>query len=579
MFNLKPHAPPPALDYPKIENTRSNTDLRRSSYAVDDIQFLYGQGTILDTISEKKSNGTLTTLARTVSLNDLTKMGHLGHRDSLPLVKHPRRKVSFSMTDVANINTSYHSALAAIEKKISTPPPMHHLIYAEPKIPITPPLQRPATPPGMPSWTEHQRQPRRIPTRSQSSSPFRVSNFLDFIHSRRSTTPEVGVVPDYRAMARYRPPRSAYGLMSQHPFVRASVAKASPSPSAPAVMETQTLAPRLAKIRVNTAAQTSRLPTFLHKKKSGLRAMIPEIRIEHATMSTTQSSAAGGIITPIRSRHDPSLDRSPHLGGREKRNPNNTPASEQRDSPVPNRNSFSAQRQQLANFPIPSPNLQFLPCSPSSPTPPCVHHRHAGFELKSPEYFSPLGQGDYILPPINSPWSPSTSRQPSPLMSGMPEFRVMDLGAEESPRANSVDARTWLMAGSGVGAVGDGDGERGERFGSPLATQMQESGGSVARERRRGIAMRDGDDADDGCWRCHLGDGIRRAGQWVKERICRFCCWCHIGDVEDDAEMGEEDVRFGTAEMVRRRRGSVVWSGVFPFSFPFTLLFCVVQWR
>lgn len=52
----------------------SNTDSEAQPTPVEDIEFLYGQGTVLDTISEKKSNGTLTTVARTLSLNDLSKI-------------------------------------------------------------------------------------------------------------------------------------------------------------------------------------------------------------------------------------------------------------------------------------------------------------------------------------------------------------------------------------------------------------------------------------------------------------------------------------------------------------------------
>ena len=150
-------------------------------FAINDAQFRYGKGTLLDSIPEKKSNATIHNLSRTLSANNL---------ETIPLLtpssaaKSPRRKLSFSTNDIPLISNSYHKAIAMIEKSAQ---PVYE-VYAGPKGPIDEPPVRRLTPPGMPSWTEVQRSAAR----------------------------------DWR---RYRRLRSAYGPIDQHPYSRAAAQK------------------------------------------------------------------------------------------------------------------------------------------------------------------------------------------------------------------------------------------------------------------------------------------------------------------------------------------------------------------
>ena len=87
---------------------------------VRDEEFRYGRGTVLDTIAEKHSNGTIRSLARPRSADNVCNIPFLAHRDSFIVTKSPRRKHSFSVDDVQLINRSYHE--------------MCHEIYASPKV-------------------------------------------------------------------------------------------------------------------------------------------------------------------------------------------------------------------------------------------------------------------------------------------------------------------------------------------------------------------------------------------------------------------------------------------------------------
>jgi len=180
------------------------------TFAVDDINFRYGKGTMLSTITEKKSTGTMVTIDLKAS--------------SLPS-KNPRRKKSFSTGDVPPIGVSYQEVLAMIENQTK---PIKE-IYAEPKSPLTGPPIRASTPPGVPSWDQHQRSGTHN-IRAQASRPnllqrlFAGPPSIQLVSSRNATESTPRTDP---AMSRFRPPRSAYGPMSQHPFHRAPVEKPS----------------------------------------------------------------------------------------------------------------------------------------------------------------------------------------------------------------------------------------------------------------------------------------------------------------------------------------------------------------
>jgi hypothetical protein len=82
----------------------------------------------------------------------------LGHRNNFDLpatvtLRPPRRCKSFSADDLVFIKRSYHEACTMIERTTGVSLQVYD-IYAEPRTPVVPPIERPTTPPGMPSWTE-----------------------------------------------------------------------------------------------------------------------------------------------------------------------------------------------------------------------------------------------------------------------------------------------------------------------------------------------------------------------------------------------------------------------------------------
>lgn len=180
---------------------------------VDAVEFRYGNGTALETITEQKSYATMRS-KRSRSADHSPAIPFLGHRDSFIVAKSPRRKISFSADDITLINQSYHEACATIEKQASG-----QQIYAEPQSPIHALPDRPSTPEGMPSWDEAQRAPRIPPTQQNIIRRFfnhpSISN-----RDRTVSSPVAG-----RTAPRFRPPRSVYGPIQQHPFTRAPIAK------------------------------------------------------------------------------------------------------------------------------------------------------------------------------------------------------------------------------------------------------------------------------------------------------------------------------------------------------------------
>lgn len=222
------------------DDSRGNDENNREQgaaadqHTIGDTEFRYGHGTVLETITEKRSCATIGTLARAKSVDNTPNFPLLHHRDSFSIAKSPR-KASFSVgDDIALIKSSYHEACAMIERTTCGALPIHE-IYAQPKAPIHAPLQRPPTPPGMPSWTAAQTiPPCRSPGSSQtgSSTLSRLRSFLG-ISASGAAQPTPGANPVNRAVSapvrggrtpRFRPPRSAYGPIDQHPFNNAPVA-------------------------------------------------------------------------------------------------------------------------------------------------------------------------------------------------------------------------------------------------------------------------------------------------------------------------------------------------------------------
>ncbi|KAI6710027.1 hypothetical protein PZA11_001056 [Diplocarpon coronariae] len=210
---------------------------------IDATQFRYGNGTVLDTITEQKSFATLRTKAKTKSADASPSVPFLTHRDSFILSKMPRRMISFSLDDIDLIKQSYHDACTAIEKE-ATQPLLAHEVYAEPKSPIHAPPDRPSTPPGMPSWAEAQRAPLPPPRRQQPrkrsvlqrllglpGSPVKASRVPTSAEGRNRT---VSAPVRGRTAPRFRPPKSVYGAIDQHPFYTAPLAHVGPVVVAPA---------------------------------------------------------------------------------------------------------------------------------------------------------------------------------------------------------------------------------------------------------------------------------------------------------------------------------------------------------
>lgn len=293
--------------------------------SVGDIEFRYGRGTILGTITEQKSSNTMRTLAHTRSADDLPTVVFLNHCDSFELAKSPRRKQSFSVDDLASIQRNYHEACAMIERETHKPLPVHE-IYAQPKTPMHPPVHRPPTPPGMPSWTAAQSLPR--PVRGPNNGSVvqsRLQRFLNLpvsgvTHSSRVRSRSITTPLPNRIAPRFRPPRSVYGPIDRHPFLNAPIAKVGEIP----------LSAHLVHPASGTSSGTqpgTRLPKPTGKRKLGKRvrftpsatARDSEMNSLQTAIMTTSTSAVHPLDTVQISpdfTHGPLTLRCPHRKGR-----------------------------------------------------------------------------------------------------------------------------------------------------------------------------------------------------------------------------------------------------------------------
>jgi hypothetical protein len=216
------------------ENLRSG-DTRIPSITMPETQFLYGNGTMLDTIIEQRSSMTMRSLARPKSMDMLRNNKSLTHTDSFELSKVPRRKQSLSLDDLALIKLSYHDACNNIESETRSPTESDykyyspgssiHEIYTQPRVPIHAPIVRPSTPPGMPSWTAGQviGHPPRTVTR-QGNAIQRFFGLSSSSNIPSSSYPPLPYGATSRPPPRFRAPRSSYAQIQQHPFNRAPMA-------------------------------------------------------------------------------------------------------------------------------------------------------------------------------------------------------------------------------------------------------------------------------------------------------------------------------------------------------------------
>ena len=254
--------------------------------SVGNTPILYGHGTALTTIIEQKSSSAtmrtistsspVRTLTRPRSMSDLSSSSASASLQKQPPKASPikrefsisgmiHRLASFSDEDVGTIQLSWPEGYDPIANKpkgaakssIDGEPSeiqetAFREIYAQPLSPIQPPIERPATPPGMPSWTAaQQRRPRAVSSPPARTGGFhrataRVQRFFGYEPLSRAGNLPSGsasghglcgpwdMVPSRRRCVsvpntvvggapRFRPPRSGHGVTSleMHPFARA----------------------------------------------------------------------------------------------------------------------------------------------------------------------------------------------------------------------------------------------------------------------------------------------------------------------------------------------------------------------
>ncbi|TVY27171.1 hypothetical protein LHYA1_G004671 [Lachnellula hyalina] len=478
------------------ENARERvTHPTRTS--VQDVEFRYGRGTVLVPIKEQTSYTTIGSLARSKSVNDMTKFPFLTHRDSFTVAKSPRCKQSFSLDDIARTQEPYHDACAIIEGALTTSIAIHE-VYAEPKAPLHAPLQRRPTPPGMPSWTGGQ----NIPPRPRQSAPqqSRLQRFLglpaSFTLSSRMPRhcPNNGTrsvsAPVNRRVPVFRPPRSVYGHIVQHPFNNAPVA---------AVQQRTT--------HVTSSENTSRLRKQ-HRLGQQVRftpsatARDSEMNtLRNAIESTSTSALHPMAIGPIpmeaipNSPQVPSTRKCPHGKNRKAR-------LEGLHHGVNSQNAAPANTENMSSL---------------SPT-----------RLNPANIITPTSS------PTSSPSGPNSVAS-SPRVSTAAEFGVT---GEWSSRPISASSTTQLLAGTVPSP-------RTAMLGSPNPTSRGSS-------KRPSLARNANIKIDDSrCWRCHFVKAAEKLDQWWERSTDLFCFICC--GFEADEEMGMHGFD-GPSDLVGPRR-------------------------
>ncbi|KAH8600912.1 hypothetical protein B0O99DRAFT_609839 [Bisporella sp. PMI_857] len=383
-------------DRPGDENASSSSSpTRPSAFTASNAEFLYGKGTMLETIKEKKSNNTIKTTGRTSSLIETNQSSFLNQEGVFGVLNGPRRKTSFSTGDLVLTGDAYHEAISMIEKMTH---PVNE-IYAEPKAPLHEPLHRPETPPGLPSWTEYQRLgPRGIPVSNNNGLRRLLSilprNLTSSQRGRASSAPVSGILSP---MSRFRAPRSAYSSVAQHPFNRATISKADAS----SVLLSSPPPPTDSE-RVNNRTVTSgtvegsfsRVPVVTDKREPGQR-------VQFTTISSPAPSPG-----PITIRTDIDVTFTPG---------------------VP--------RYPLAHMAYIPPPSYALPSQRS-----CTHGAHSVLSMRQYEPHL-MGSLPPVLPPLSHPWR---SRSPSRESTAGLDFRLRELGLREE----AMSSRTCLMSGA-----------------------------------------------------------------------------------------------------------------------------------
>jgi hypothetical protein len=464
------------------ENNRQLT-APSGTISVEDVEFRYGRGTILETITEQKSSNTMRTLARARSADDFPKILFLNHCDSFEVAKSPRRKQSFSVDDLALIQQNYHEACAMIERETRKALPVHE-IYAQPKDPIHPPVHRPPTPPGMPSWTAAQNLPR--PTRGSNNTTGvqnRLQRFLNLpasgtAFSSRVPTRTVSAPLPSQIAPRFRPPRSVYGPIDRHPFITAPVAKVINMPPSVSVPPT---APSSSGTQMGI-----RLPKPTGKRKLGKRVRFTPsatardsemVSLQTAVMTTITSAMhplAPAQVTPDIAHGLPN-SRCPHGKGR-------------RDALKRLRNSLNLDT-------TTPPNNEYLPLSDQSPP-----RSTSTLVSQTP---TP------ILSPSIPAWLPS-SRHAS-------INTVSTIFDSQPSRATSYSSTAHLMSGI-------------SRSSAPTPSSPVPIGTGNKTSPK-----------ESWCWKCSVEKGINKIDHWWMQSANCMCIVCFGVDIDDDMSLHHSD--------------------------------------
>jgi hypothetical protein len=510
----------PSKDKSSLSITEGSSVIAQSkhstpSYAVDDIEFRYGRGTVLETITEQKSSSTMYSLFRPKSADNNCGGHSLGHLNSLFLSPKMRSRQSFSLDDLGMVNEYYHEACASIAARVQKAVPIP-AIYAEPKVPLQAPLERPSTPPGVPSWTQSQNSSTRCGTRELSqisSNPNFFRRAFGREHSRTvlaigNCSNEQGCrsasAPSERRAPTFRPPRSAYGQMEQHPFNNVSVSKiARPSriikPKTPTTNEPATsrlvdnkTQKTMQKVRLTPSAAAGRVSTDLNLQST---AMTSNSRILQP-LGQFQPLAP---MLPI-PRHNLAT-RAERLCPHNKHGEVAPLVMLCPQTPLPTHGGASY----IAHPSGADPQLNSI-SSPLDPDPSLsmATFRNDAFIL-SPESPSRMG-----------PYQPSSFNSPT--------MMAMDIDGLGTSRSRSISSTTNLMAGAIL---------PGRATSVDLLSQSPGSEFSPFRTER---ISRRSDGIEHYCWRCKVTKLAGRIDHLAMKSASCFCFICCGYDCDDSSE-------------------------------------------
>lgn len=512
LITLYPHGPP------NDENRGPRPQTPPAPTPMDDIQFRYGHGTVLETIAEQKSSGTRT-VSRTKSLDSMPSFPFLNHRDSFMLARSPRRKQSFSLDDLALINRYYHEACATIEKDTCKPIPLEVTeIYAQPKKPLHPPPERPSTPPGMPSWTAAQ----NIPPRGRISyAPTTQNRFQRFfgispsgiaVSSRVPQPPGPGNARDRAVSAptrgrtppRFRPPRSVYGPLDQHPFTRAPVAQILPRSSEATPAQTE--------ISFLTQSVSEPSVAEMRRQKSRRRRLTGQ-KVRFTPSATQRDSEALALQSAIEATTATAVHPLSVMQAMPQ--PQNSPFPE----PCHHRgNRLKKTRSQSAenNYQNTALGIEYTTLPPESPT--------------RQELIHPMGPRQYLSPII----SRTTIGSSSPTIGESLVFGdAVPTTPEADSRVSSVNSTAPLMSGALRSMVSTPD----------LARLPQ----AVAKTKQETKAH--------WCWRCKLENGCQMVDRWWMNSMSFVCFVCCGFDVNEDGSVTYSDLGATSDPYVTGMRG------------------------